>query len=97
MARHHWMEQKRWAKRAEEASRDAGLAACLPWPQPQAQLPGKSLITQSSLSPLLVGTGPLGVPPCCLLPSLLARQLTLTQLLPVGAKLSRCSNRPETP
>lgn len=40
MARHHWMEQKRWAKTAEEASRDAGLAGCLPWPRPQLGFQG---------------------------------------------------------
>lgn len=61
-------------------------AGCLPaLARASARLPGKLLITWSLLSPLLAGTGPLRVPPCRSLPSLLAHQPPPPQLLLVGA------------
>lgn len=95
MARHHWMEQKRWAKTAEEASRDAGLAGCL------GRGPGSaSREAVSSLEPALPsarGAGAPRVPPAARCPACWLASPPLPQLLPPAASSPGAPPAGDTP
>lgn len=86
VAHHHWMEHKRWARRAEEASWDAGLAAC---PGPGSSMASREAVNNPE--PAHGDGAPRGAPTTQCQP----RQPPQLQLLPTsrelgGRQLCRC-------